>query len=339
MSLSDNARSMKGLQLKYVIGGVAGVGAVFVSLAVVWKGFDQIRPGEAHVLPAAASAPVEAIVPPSPEPEPMPEAGGQEPVFAQVEPVQPDVRANNASALIANWRRQTPDDPLLHLYESALAPPPAPHVYKPGHDAEMNVLMDQLCDRESDAVRLADFFMAIMLDPSRDIVQRDYALQHLRRVSRILVDTGGPGSGEDRAAAAERACQAMIETVSESTCCLAGTALLALEEFTGKTPAAAADVVSRLAVERAGDVQADAGIRLTALLVGAKLQNPAVLPLAWQILETTSDQGLRLTAITLIGALGDMYTMERLDRLKANADETEKHALDAAIRKIAGRKT
>lgn len=326
------------MQLKYVIGGVVGVGAVLVMLAVVWKGFDQTRSGEAHVLPAAASAPVEAIVPPSPEPESMPGAGPRARAPATVEQAQQVEPVNDAAALIANWRRQTPDDPLLHLYESALAPPPAPHVYKPGHDAEMNLLMDQLCDRESDAVRLADFFMAIMLDPARDIVQRDYALQHLRRVSRILIDDGGTG-GEDKAAAAERACRAMIETVSENTCCLAGTALLALEEFTGKTPATAADVVSRLAVERAGDVQSDPGIRLTALLVCAKLQTPAALPVAWQILETTHDQGLRLTAITLIGALGDMYTMERLDRLKASADETEKHALDAAIRKIAGRKT
>jgi len=251
--------------------------------------------------------------------------------------VQPQEPGHDARSLVSKWRAQAPDDELLDLYE-AILDPLAPGAYKPQHDADLNGIMDWLCGSEPDSARLAEFFVEIMLDPRRDVVQRDYAIQHLRVVCRVLLDgnrfaDGGSGP------AAQMACDALMEVVSENTCCLAGTALLALAEIAGKTPAAAPETVSRLAVERARDDQADEGIRVTALLVGARLQDPNALTVAWQILDASDRSSLRLAAISVLAALGNQDTAERLGRMNADADERETKARDAAIRKISGRKT
>ena len=83
----------------------------------------------------------------------------------------------------------------------------------------------------------------------------------------------------------------------------------------------------------------DEGIRLTALLVCAQFQDPGAVPVAWQILDNSNQLSLRLAAISALATLGNQDTLERLGRMSAVADEVEKKARDAAIRKISGRKT
>ena len=242
----------------------------------------------------------------------------------------------DAFGLVSAWRAQAPDDELLELYEAIMVPP-QPGMYKSRHDADLNKLMNQLCDRETDPVRLSRFFIAIMQDETLDVVLRDYAIQHLRMACRSLL--GEEKADADRAAASEAACSALIEMVEAQPCCLAGTSLLALAEIAENTQAVETGQVARMALARAGDVQTHQGIRLTALLVCAQLQNTDAIPVALNILDTSDQLSLRLAAISALGALGDRDILMQMEQMRSKLDENEKNALDAAMRKISGRTT
>lgn len=318
---------------KRIIGTMAGMGAVLVLGAVGLRFVASDHPAAVHVPEVSKVSRTGAAPPGRSDTE---QSAGQT-QFSPMAPVQSQQPGHDARSLVSKWRAQAPDDKLLDLYEAIVAPS-APGAHKPQHDADLNGIMDRLCSSEPDSARLAEFFVEIMLDPRRDVVQRDYAIQHLRVVCRVLLDgnrfaDGGSGP------AAQMACDALMEVVPENTCCLAGTAILALAEIAGKTPAAAPGAVSRLAMDRARDTQAEDGIRVTALLVGARLQDPDALTVAWQILDTSDRSSLRLAAISVLAALGNQDTAERLGRMNAAADEMETKARDAAIRKISGRKT
>lgn len=321
---------------KRIIGVLAGAGGVLVLGAVGLRFVASDHPAAVHApgVSDTVSGPRELSSGKSdigssdgqPQPSPMAKA-----------PDQSQQPGHDARSLVSKWRAQAPDDKLLDLYEAIVAPS-APGAHKPQHDADLNGIMDRLCSSEPDSARLAEFFVEIMLDPRRDVVQRDYAIQHLRVVCRVLLDgnrfaDGGSGP------AAQMACDALMEVVPENTCCLAGTALLALAEIAGRTPTVAPGAVSRLAMDRARDTQAEDGIRVTALLVGARLQDPDALTVAWQILDASDRSSLRLAAISVLAALGNQDTVERLGRMNAAADEMETKARNAAIRKISGRKT
>lgn len=326
------------MPLKRIISVLVGAGAALVMLAVVLRSIppdhpETVQAPDTEEQKSGAEKPATQALP---DMETF--AAPARPSLPDVSPAQPEENARDAFALVSKWRAEAPDDKRLDLYEAILAPP-TPGVYKSQQDADLNELMDQLCESESDAARLAKFFVEIMLDPSRDVVQRDYAIQHLRVVCRVLLDEKKVADGDDLTAASDMACKSLFEVVPESTCCLAGTALLALAEIAGKTPAVDSGAISRLALERAGDVQTDEGIRVTALLVCAQFQDPGAVPVAWKILEESDQLTLRLAAISALATLGNQDTLERLGRMSAAADEIEKKALDAAICKISGRKT
>lgn len=327
------------MPLKRIMGVLVGAGAALSLLAVVLRSGPSDHPEavQAPVAPDQVSGAAEQVTPVDSDAKPS--AAPARSSLADVSPASSDEYARDARALVSKWRTQALDDALLNLYEAILAPP-VPGIYKSQQDADLNEIMDQLCESEPDSARLAQFFVEIMLDPGRDVVQRDYAIQHLRVACRVLLDEKKAADGEDRTAASEMARNALFEVVPENTCCLAGTALLALTEIAENTPAAVdPGAVSRLALERAGDAHADDGIRLTALLVCAQFQNLGAVPVAWKILETSNQLSLRLAAISALAALGDQDVLERLGRMSAGTDEIEKKARDAAIRKISGRKT
>ena len=325
------------MPLKRIIRMLVGAGAVLVLLAVVLRFVPSGRHPEAvnaPVVPVKVSGAGDLL---SDNSGTSSSASRIWPPPMAIAPVRSDGNEHDALSLGSGRRAQARGDKLLGRYEASPAQP-APGTYKPQHDADINGIMDQLCSSETDSARLAKFFVEVMLDPGRDVVQRDYAIQHLRVVCRVLQD-GKRSADGDLEAASKMACDALFEVVPENTCCLAGTALLALAEIAGRAPATADQgVVSRLALERARDAQADEGIRVTALLVGAQMQDPDALTVAWQILDANDQSPLRLAAISALAAVGNQDTVERLNRLGA-ADETERKALDAAIRRISGRKT
>lgn len=250
--------------------------------------------------------------------------------------VPPMGSEGDARFLLATWRTQAPDNELLDLYEAILVPPD-PGIYKSRHDADLNELMNQLCEQEADPVRLSRFFIAIMQDEARDIVLRDYAIQHLRIVCRSLL--GEENTTADWTTASETACNALIEVAEAQPCCLAGTSLLALAELAENTQLIETERVARMALERAGDVQTHEGIRLTALLVCAQLNNTDAIPVALDILDTSDQLSLRLAAISALGALGNQDILMQMELMRTGLDETEQNAMGAAIRKISGRRT
>jgi hypothetical protein len=157
-----------------------------------------------------------------------------------------------------------------------------------------------------------DRLLALWHDRDLDPTLRDYALQQLRE---WVADGDTRSMHEERPEKLALIREAFLHaaTPGHADCdpqsTTTGTALLALDEWTGSAAPAAVRVeptkLDEILLSHIRDEAAHRGVRATALQIAARRKMNAALPLARELSQDASQEAiLRLAAISLLGTMG-----------------------------------
>lgn len=202
-----------------------------------------------------------------------------------------------------------------------------------GGHALKNDIMDALTRQEPLTPQIVALFAEVYRDRNQHVVVRDYAVQHLSMSYERLIpaqDAKTDGSRPVRAEIAGFLWEALAET--DST--IAGTALMGLNRISESTAELDRNRIAAAALKLAGDPTVGDAARISALQVGARLNNPATLPLSLQLLEGETPAGLRLSAIGAIGLLGGQRELPALNRIIEQGSPMLRPAAVAAVGRI-----
>ena len=159
-----------------------------------------------------------------------------------------------------------------------------------------------------------------------DEVWRNYCLQHLATLYWQVDET-----------VRERIHQAWWAAVEEREGTTAGTALLGMARNLRGESGESVQVAERAAAIAGDEGYSDAA-RITALQVAAKLGNRKVLEVARRIVEGGGYRvPLKVSAVAVLGMLGDAGDAERLRGLRASSDRRLRKAAEAALERLRGR--
>ena len=138
-------------------------------------------------------------------------------------------------------------------------------------------------------------------DPRQSEVWRDYCLQHFGTLLQLL-DQGRATAAQDF----------LWQATDERTGAMAGTALIALQRNLehGVPQSQLAD----RAAEIAADTRFGGGTRATALQILAEFDDVRALPPARAVLETSRDVLLRVSALGVLGTMGEARDANLVER-------------------------
>lgn len=185
---------------------------------------------------------------------------------------------------------------------------------------ELNSLKDSVAKVLKRQVGLSDELAAHLIvlynDVDMDLVWRDYCIQHLADLYRH-----DPDNSDIR--------EVLLCASRERAGTLAGTALLAMRKnvSTGFTE----DVLTQRAFAVAADATYDDMVRLTALQVCAELGDVRAVPLAREIIGSQSSIHLRMSAIAVLGRLGQVHDCESIKPYLLSSDSRLRTAAKAAV--------
>lgn len=146
--------------------------------------------------------------------------------------------------------------------------------------------------------------VAISQSDAYDVVTRDYALQHMRRVYQ-------------HSAKKDLLCRSLLAATDDKRDSLAGTALLGLAFASTVDPAVNVTNVNRAILKVLTEEAYTGASRIAALQAGAIAGSKEVLPIARRIIqEETVNEHLRLSAIAAVGLMGDAQDLTLLESLK-----------------------
>lgn len=186
--------------------------------------------------------------------------------------------------------------------------------------SELNSLKDsvvKVLKRQAGfAGELAAKLMVSYDDVHTDLVWRDCCIQHLADLYRQ-----DPANSEIQ--------QVLLRASKERSGNLAATALLAIRKnvSSGFTQ----EVLLQRAFALAADATYSDTVRLTALQVCAELGDIRVLPLAREINRSQSSIHLRMSAIAVLGRLGEVHDHELIKQYVLSSDTRLRTAAKAAL--------
>jgi hypothetical protein len=202
-----------------------------------------------------------------------------------------------------------------------------------GGHALKNDVMDALTQQEPLAPQIVALFVELYRDRNQHVVIRDYAVQHLSMAyERLIPSSEGKADGA-RTGRAEIAGY-LWEALSETDSTIAGTALMGLNRISENTTELDRNRIAATAVKLAGDPGVGDAARISALQVGARLNNPETLPLSVKLLEGETPAGIRLSAIGAIGLLGSQRELPALNRIIEEGSPMLRPAATTAVGRI-----
>ena len=154
---------------------------------------------------------------------------------------------------------------------------------------------------------------------SQDEVWRDYCVQH----AGTLVERADSVAREDIMAL-------LWNAADQKSGCLAGTALIALVNNRDASAVGGSRVADK-ALAVAQDETYGEGSRITALQIGAKLDDRRMLIPARAIAASSGSVPLRVSAIATLGALGEASDLPLLEKYAVSSDIRLHHAASTAL--------
>jgi HEAT repeat protein len=158
-------------------------------------------------------------------------------------------------------------------------------------------------------------------DESENPVWRDYCLQHLARVHSF-------------SRRPEWIQHTLFEVAEREIGTASGTALIALQSIAENNPAVA-EKLREVAREKSKDSVDNPEAAVTAMQVSLKAGDASSLPEARKLAANTSARArLRMSAIGLIGALGETKDIVLLKSLISDKDDRVRRAADANLKRL-----
>jgi hypothetical protein len=164
--------------------------------------------------------------------------------------------------------------------------------------------------------------IAMFYDKSFDNVWRDYCVQFLSQCYPKMTDP------EEREIAKNLFFAALDDEDG-----IPGAALIALAGLAGNT-GVDRQKVSDAAYKLSADPAVPDAIKITALQIAAKFKNPQVLPMARGLIGESKNVPLKISAIAVVGAMGDSSDRKVLNALLKNGDIRLRAASKAALGKL-----
>lgn len=187
--------------------------------------------------------------------------------------------------------------------------------------AELNALKNHLVNvlktEANDVITVVRHLMTLYCDKSQHPVWREYCLQHL-------------GTLYDRAKMHQPGIANLIgEALTEEGGSLAGTALIAMRRNRGAPPFTSS-VIADSAMEVAESSAYSSASRTTALQIAAQENDPRALTLARTLLRGKTDVHLQVSALGVLGRMGDEADRAILNKLSSSSDVRLRGAARAA---------
>jgi hypothetical protein len=183
-----------------------------------------------------------------------------------------------------------------------------------GGHALKNDIMDALIRQEPLTLQIISLLTEVYRDRNQHVVIRDYSVQHLAAAYDRLIPFANAGA-EGARSARNGIAATLWEALSETDSTIAGTALMGLNRLSGYTAELDRSRIAAVALNLAADPVVGDATRISALQVGARLNNPEILPLSVKLLEGETPAGIRLSAIGAIGLLGGEGQLSTLNRI------------------------
>ncbi|MGZ5516421.1 MAG: hypothetical protein ACXWJX_01870 [Limisphaerales bacterium] len=187
-----------------------------------------------------------------------------------------------------------------------------------------NEILNVLRNQHDLPVDLADTLVVTATDKDQDLVSRDYAVQHLAALCRRISDEG--------AQVPAHAVSLLFRLTTEKST-VAGTALVALHRLSDRPIGIDREAINSIALNMACDSQCSPAVRMSALQVCSQRHISAVLSTAENIALSNEPISLRISALAVIGALGEPSRSQKLSNIRAD-DPLVKDAVAAAVRSI-----
>lgn len=195
----------------------------------------------------------------------------------------------------------------------------------PGIHALKNEIMNALRRQTSPPAAFTEVLVGIYENAEQDGVVRDYALQHLAAWS----EAGAGGNAGN----CQQIQRVLLKAAAGRTV-MAGTALLGLHrQVTSASPRLAAELET-LALSLAVSEQAPAASRMAALQVCAERGVRDVLPVAETLARSPDNLPLQLSAIAVLGQLGNSEHAAWLRQVNGEAQEPLRTATGAALKRL-----
>jgi hypothetical protein len=170
---------------------------------------------------------------------------------------------------------------------------------------------------------LASSLVEMYNDKSFDKIWRDYCIQFLGQWYPKI------NSPEDR----RKAREAFGSALQEKKNGIAGTALIAVSRLTDTKDFDKADIASK-AFGLAKDKDSASIVKITALQVGANLDNKNILPLAKELIKSSRSVPLKMSAIAAVGILGNSADIPTIDKYLKCSDVRLRTAAKAAVKRL-----
>lgn len=194
-----------------------------------------------------------------------------------------------------------------------------------------NEILNVLGRQQSLAPGLGAFLAAAAVDERHDSVWRDYCIQHLQPYCKRRWAQGGPAPDDPDWPTIE---EAYRRAAAERQTARAGTALLGMSLLAVERGLFARDRVAERALELAAAEDAAIEARVTALQVCARLKCAAAAPLARRLAGGRGPVMLRMSAIALLGDVGEARDLEDLAKLSASSESRLRTAAKSALRRL-----
>lgn len=188
----------------------------------------------------------------------------------------------------------------------------------------LNEVMRILRLQQTPPSGLEEAMMALCEDRERAVLIRDYAVQQLM--------DWYPNAG-DR----QKLEECFFRALNEQEGAIAGTAILALTRVVLKYAGADRERVENAAWALASDATRPAAIRVSALQACAQLGVGKALPLARDVAANEKGTQLGISAIAVLGYLGDGSDIAFLERLCHRPEGREYAAANAALNRLTKR--
>ena len=198
--------------------------------------------------------------------------------------------------------------------------------YKPpGLYALKNEAMNVLRKQSPPPGRLADVLIGVFDDSNQDLVVRDYAIQHLV----AWCDWGAGADSADKS----RSRETLLKASSEKSA-IAGTALLGWHRLSAVDSAFGREWIEEFALKFARSNETMSAVRIAALQICAERNLNDVLAEAELLARTSTDIGLRVSAIAALGRLGNETHASLLRGMVSESEEPWQTAVQAALKRL-----
>lgn len=202
----------------------------------------------------------------------------------------------------------------------------------------LNEIMEQMRRHGVAADRYAEALGAIIMDPDRPEVVRDYAIQHLALWIAPADSERFPHESDPETVAASLGqMKSVIRDESLVSTSIPGTALLALTDITPRIPATAA-IWEDLAPYLNGVISGKTGVpsftRIAAMQAVSRTAQDRYLPVIRTLAEEESgDPSVRLSSIASLGVYGSLEDRPLLETLAASGGRYS-YAARSALKRL-----